>query len=458
MGDLGPCGKEAGQIQFQPRNPLADAERLRYLGMDFADGADGVTPDGQRCRARRVQASGYERLIHSRTKTHRRHEFTPQRHRRSRVLTGERDGERFVLVGQLTTSVARRENMADLEQRHAEAAMRFVERDRLQHAGPHRRPEQILADDQWIGDPDRIARQSGGDQLAAAEERVGDGFVEAVTEQNLAQSPAPLLAWAQPAVHRRVGDDLAEVGVAVVAGDFFDDVDLGCTVGSPGRQVDRERIAGAADHRESDRIEQRRDRVGVEGRTEDPVDLTDTCRHRANLVGHRLVAGIDCTVVHHEVGARLAEQFDEAPLGERHPVRIDAPLETARGLRADPDPVHRARHRSLFEQSGLQRNDRRGVGDLAVETAHHSTDPDRDVICVADEEIVGRERTDGAIESGDRLALASEPDPESSAAERLEIVGMVRLIQFEHHVVADVDDVVDRTHPGCAQTAGHPIR
>ena len=34
---------------------------------------------------------------------------------------------------------------------------------------------------------------------------------------------------------------------------------------------------------------------------------------------------------------------------------------------------------------------------------------------------------------------------------------MIRLVQFEHHIVTDVDDVVDRSHSGCPQPARHPI-
>ncbi len=35
---------------------------------------------------------------------------------------------------------------------------------------------------------------------------------------------------------------------------------------------------------------------------------------------------------------------------------------------------------------------------------------------------------------------------------------MVGLVQFQHHVVADVDDVVDRAHAGGGQASRHPLR
>ena len=49
-------------------------------------------------------------------------------------------------------------------------------------------------------------------------------------------------------------------------------------------------------------------------------------------------------------------------------------------------------------------------------------------------------------------------DPEPVAAERRQVVGVVRLAELEHHVVADVDDVVDRAHAGCGEPLGHPRR
>ena len=45
-----------------------------------------------------------------------------------------------------------------------------------------------------------------------------------------------------------------------------------------------------------------------------------------------------------------------------------------------------------------------------------------------------------------RLAVAGAAHAEAAAAQRVEVVGVVRLAELEHHVVADVDDVVDRAH------------
>ncbi len=71
---------------------------------------------------------------------------------------------------------------------------------------------------------------------------------------------------------------------------------------------------------------------------------------------------------------------------------------------------------------------------------------------------LGRERAILAVERGEVLAVGGESDPEASAAERVEVVGVVRLVQLQHHVVADVDDVADRTHAGRGEATSHPLR
>ncbi len=80
------------------------------------------------------------------------------------------------------------------------------------------------------------------------------------------------------------------------------------------------------------------------------------------------------------------------------------------------------------------------------------------VLGVADEEIVAGERAILSIERGEVLTLAGETDSEPSPAECLEVVGVVRLVEFQHHVVADVDDVADRPHAGGGESARHPVR
>ena len=98
------------------------------------------------------------------------------------------------------------------------------------------------------------------------------------------------------------------------------------------------------------------------------------------------------------------------------------------------------------------------VTDLGVLAAHDPRQPDRHVVGVADEQLVGRQRARHPVERGELLAILGDAHADPAATEGGEVVGVVRLVELEHHVVADVDDVVDRPLPDRRQPGGHPRR
>ena len=100
----------------------------------------------------------------------------------------------------------------------------------------------------------------------------------------------------------------------------------------------------------------------------------------------------------------------------------------------------------------------RGVADLGVGAAHDPGDADRPVVGVADQQVGRGQAAGDVVERRDLLAVAGPPDAEAAAAQRRQVVGVVGLAELEHHVVADVDDVVDRAHPGRGEALGHPRR
>ena len=292
--------------------------------------------------------------------------------------------------------------------------------------------------------------------VSGREERVGHRLGDAEAEQHLAGESTPVLTHAQLAVHHGLGHRLAQTVVAVVASDLLDHVDLVGRVEPPSRQHDIAGVA-AAGHRVSDRVEQGRQIVCAQLGAEDAVDGADANRDRPVFDRKTVAAGVDGSGMHHEVRTRLREQLDEASDRQRHPVGVDATLESGRGLGSEvragdglADPDER-------EPRHLQRDSGGRVADLGVETAHHTADPDRNIVRVADEQVVRREGAVLSVERGEALALVRQTDAESAAAERVEVVGVVGLVEFEHHVVADVDDVADRTHAGRGEALGHPV-
>ncbi len=230
-----------------------------------------------------------------------------------------------------------------------------------------------------------------------------------------------------------------------MTGHLLDDVDFLGRVESPRRKDDRARVTGTR-HRETDGIEQRREVVGGQVGAEDPIHGTDANVETAVLGGKVLGAGVDATGVHDDVRAGLGEQFDETGDGRRHAVRIDAALEACRCLGAQVRPGHGLPDADEREPSDLERDRGRRVVDLGVETTHDSPDADRNVVGVADEQIGSGEGPLLAVERRESFALTCQPDTESAPAQRVQVVGVVGLVQLQHHVVADVDHVADRAH------------
>ena len=84
----------------------------------------------------------------------------------------------------------------------------------------------------------------------------------------------------------------------------------------------------------------------------------------------------------------------------------------------------------------------RDLGDLA---AHDPGDPGGPV-AVADQDRLGVEGALDAVEGGHPLAVARRADDQLAAGHLVEVEGVQRLAGQQHHVVGDVDDVVDRPH------------
>ena len=93
-----------------------------------------------------------------------------------------------------------------------------------------------------------------------------------------------------------------------------------------------------------------------------------------------------------------------------------------------------------------------------MQATHDSADADGHIVGIADQQVVGRQRSFDIVERDHRFTVASETNAEASAAQSVEVIRVVWLIQFEHHVVADVDHVVDRPHACGGESASDPVR
>ena len=134
-------------------------EGVEHVGSDLADGADrlparrraspdrvGWSPAGTRCWSMRAPIPSGGELAATRQ---------PPR----RLGAGEDHAEHLALIGELTG--ARWVDVADLEQRHTGASMRFVEGHGPEQPGTQRRTQDVLVGDERVGDPQHRAVEAG---------------------------------------------------------------------------------------------------------------------------------------------------------------------------------------------------------------------------------------------------------------------------------------------------------
>ena len=369
---------------------------------------------------------------------------------------GEHDAERLVLVGQLAR--ARRVDVADLEQRDAGAAVRLVEGDRPQQPGPQRRAQHALLGDERVGDAQRVAVEPGPRQRVGREERVrhrlGDARARAAPR---AAGGGAAGRTRQPAVQRRRRHAPCRCGrsrtcratssMTSISSALSGRHDGMATVADVARRRDTVKpIGSSSGGRSSAASDVPRMRL---------TSLTRTAARRARPAAATRPRASTAPAWTTRSGHVSREQLDEA--GDR-PCRCRT---DRRRARSGPTPPSAGRGGPTVWL--IRRGSNHAISSatvvvaslISVSSAAH--DPGRG-------RSGGRRRRRSAgrrrssVRSTPSSVVSVSPsrrraDAEPAAAERVEVVGVVRLAELEHHVVADVDDVVDRAHAGRRRAA-----
>ena len=220
-------------------------------------------------------------------------------------------------------------------------------------------------------------------------------------------------------------------------------------VAAPGRHVD---VVAIQDKAEGDKNFAHQ--VFAEFRAEQGVDLVGfELDDRGGLfLGdhvHHAVDDLAAAEQLHELAGTL-DGLD----GVHH---VEALFIAGGGVGAHAEGAGRAAHGNAVEVSGLKEHHRRVADDLAVRAAHDARDADG-LVLVADAEHVLRQLALVAVERLDGLALARGAHDDVAAFDAAEVKCVHRLAVFEHHIVRDIDDVVDGAHAAVAQSLAHPAR
>ena len=267
-------------------------------------------------------------------------------------------------------------------------------------------------------------------------------------DEDVLDLPAQALLAGQPPEHRVAARQRERDLGQLEARDLLDQVDLARHVArAPGRHAE-----AALQLLEADPAEDLGLLVG--GHLE-PEQLARTLRPQPD---HRRLRQLALHVL--GPGPARAAQLDDQlrRVGRRRPghVRVDALLPAVRALGAQRVPLGAAQDPDRLEVRRLEQDVRRRGGDLGLLAAHDPGEPDR-ALAVGDHEILRAQRALDAVERPHLLALARAARDEP-AAEQVEVVGVERAAEREHHVVRDVDDVRDRAHAGVPQPRLQPER
>ena len=145
----------------------------------------------------------------------------------------------------------------------------------------------------------------------------------------------------------------------------------------------------------------------------------------------------------HARGAPLLEEGGRPILGQGGTRRIRAAFESRRRLRPDPQVPGRPADRAGVPVGGLEEHGGRGRTDLRVCAADDAGHADR-MLGVGDHQHLAVQRAGDAVEGHQRLPRRRAAHDEPVAGDAVVIKGVHRLPEFEHDIVRDVDDVVDR--------------
>ena len=420
---------------------LTEHTQLTLAGIDFCAATGvigGVIPAGNKRYVRDAQLAqhGLDRALEA---------------KEIDAVAVSAHGEELRLVGK--TVLARQVDLAKLIKARALVAEAVVAADDLKHARQDRRAHDggILAE--RVEDPEaaaqrRILRHADLVVIGGADEGIGDDLVVTERADGAADAALKFLRLGEAAAcglaaHERVGDPV----VAVEAGDLLGNVGVVLHVAAPGGNDDAVAVKRKAEG-EQDLAHEALVQLGAE----QAVDLL-----RLQLDDRRLfVFGDD---VHHAVdhlaAAKLFHELAGALDRAERVHHVKTLFIAGGGVGAHTETHCRAADADAVEVGGFKEHHRRVADDLAVRAAHDAGDA-HGLALVADAEHGGRETAVVAVESLNDLALARGADDDPAALHAAEVERVHRLTVFEHDVVGDIDDVVDRAHAAVAQPFAHP--
>ena len=288
-----------------------------------------------------------------------------------------------------------------------------------------------------------------------------DRLVEPGVAQQVLEPPQqPLVALQPPDRAARTGQGRRQMLVeAVDPCDLLDQVDLARDVEMPIRgnpDGDLARVRGSRPDLEAEAAQIAAGELGGDAHAEQRVAAAGPQGQLERVHPRSVRVGVD-HARHEPRAAELDEQLRGRALRPDRQLGMELLLEPRRCLGAQRQQVGGAQDVGAVPGGGLEQHPGRRRRDLGDLPAHDSGDPRR-AVAIADDDALGVERALDPVERRHTLTLGGRPHDDLAPGHLVEVEGVQRLAGQQHHVVGDVDDVVDRPLAGGDQAGLEPER
>ncbi len=341
---------------------------------------------------------------------------------------------------------------ADFEQRAVACAVGAIEGDRFQQTGKQRQAHRLDCLGERIRDRDRCLI---GDKRVPlrADEGVIDGLGQAASDQDVANRVfgdiRGFAAYIARGHARQCGRNVVETEEAE---HFLDQICLFVNVASIRRYRDAQTVVNLfrVEAEAAEELQAVSDTDGA-GRSVVQFRRTEADRLRRHLPGddvNRCLGGAAAAIGNHP---RRFRDHGQSVVG------IDAALEPVRGVRLHAQPPRGAPDRRWIEPGTFEHHIARRRGDLRLEAAHDPAESDG-ALRVGDDDGIGIDLAHLTIETLHRLAWFSPANDDGVPADAIEVEGVQGMAEGDHHVVGDVDNVVDRAEADRFEAPCHQWR
>ena len=294
-----------------------------------------------------------------------------------------------------------------------------------------------------------VGRQVDFIVIFGADEGIGRDLVKPLGEQRLIDQALKFLFGRVTAVGCAADGCHRDFIIAVKAGDFLGDVGLVLQVAAEGGRQDIVAVDFAFQARE--------DAAHLPDRDLDPQELVDPLRFKLDTA--RLMTGV-VGVDHaadHLARAKQLNKLAGALDSRNGGGGVELLFKAAGRLRAHTKLFGGRAHGRAVETGRFEHDHICIVHDAAVFAAHDARDR-RGLGHVGDDEHFRGQRTRDAVERHDGFTRLGVAHNDFAAFHILIIERVHRLAVFQHNIVCDIDDIVDRTHAAGAQALAHPAR